>query len=265
MSFRASAWLAWALAALSLAMFVASVALFVLAQAARQAPSSGDSFAALLVFVPFLAFPVVGGLVASRRPRNPIGWLCLTAGLFWMSITLGSQYDDYVLAKTGSVPGTVAVDALTQWTWIPPVGLFGMYMILLFPDGRLPSRRWRALAWFSAAVMVSFSVTSTLAPGPLEGHPGVRNPFGLEGHPWLGVAAIVSVLLLPLCILLSASSLVVRYRRSGGEVRQQIKWLAFAASFVGLVYLCTLVGETRLRTGISGGECGAASVGRDPT
>ena len=243
MSPRAASRLAWSLSALSVAMFLASVALFALARAAQQTPPSGASLAALVVFVPFLAFPIVGGLIASRRPENPIGWLCLVVGLFWMSITLGSQHDAYVLAKTGSQPSTVAIDALTQWLWVPPVGLLGVYTILLFPDGRLPSRRWRPLAWFSGAVMVAFGVATIFAPGPLEGHPGMRNPFGLESQPWVGVVAVVAVLLLPVCILASASSLVVRFRRSGGEMRQQIKWLALAASLVGLVYLCTLVAE----------------------
>src|SRR5215212_5402262 len=77
--------------------------------------------------------------------------------------------------------------------------------------------------------------------GALEDHPGVRNPFGLERYPWLQVAAVFVVLLLPLCILTSAASLVLCYRRSGGEVREQIKWLAFAASFVGAVYFGGLI------------------------
>jgi hypothetical protein len=81
----------------------------------------------------------------------------------------------------GSVPTTVVIDALSLWTWIPPVGLLGIYLILLFPDGRLPSRRWRPLVRLSGAVMVLASLSITLAPGPLEGHPRVRNPLGLEG------------------------------------------------------------------------------------
>jgi hypothetical protein len=245
LSRRTAAWLAWSLAGSSVAMFVASVALYVLARSAQEAPSNWDTFGDLLVFVPFLAFPIVGALMASRRPENPIGWMCLVAGLCWMLIAAGDQYDAYALAKFGSVPGTVMIDALTQWTWVPPVGLLGVYMILLFPDGRLPSRRWRPLAWLSGAVMVLFSVAITLTPGPLEDHPGVRNPFGLEvlGHPWVKVAITGTVLLLPVCILASALSLVLRYRRSGGEVREQTKWLAFAASFVGLVYLSSLVSE----------------------
>jgi hypothetical protein len=121
------------------------------------------------------------------------------------------------------------------------VGLLGIYLLLLFPDGRLPSRRWRPLAWFSGVVIVLLSVTGGLAPGPLENQGGVRNPFGVEEAPWLADAALVILPLLPLCILASALSLVLRYRRSGGEVREQIKWIAFVASFAGLVYLIALV------------------------
>jgi hypothetical protein len=257
MSRRASAWLAWSLAALSVAMFVAGIALYVLARAAQEVASSGTvgTVGDLLIFVPFLAFPLMGALIASRHPKNPIGWICLAAGFFWMLIALMEGGGAYWQATApGSVPYLVAIDALTLWIWIPSVGLLGIYLILLFPDGKLPSRRWRPLAWLSGAVMVLASLAITLAPGPLEGHPGVRNPLGLEGHPWIADAAIVVILLLPLCILASALSLVLRYRRSGGEVRQQIKWIAFAASFVGLVYLSGLVSEIIFAPGSLVGE-----------
>jgi hypothetical protein len=124
-----------------------------------------------------------------------------------------------------------------------PVGLLGIYLILLFPDGKLPSRRWRPLAWLSGVVMVLASLGITFAPGPLEGHPGVRNPFGLEalGHPWVATAVFIVLLLLPLCMVASALSLVLRYRRSRGEEREQIKWIAFAATVVGLLYLIAMV------------------------
>jgi hypothetical protein len=125
--------------------------------------------------------------------------------------------------------------------WVPPVGLLGIYMTLLFPDGRLPSGRWRPLAWLSGAVMVLASLVLTIAPGDLPGHPGVRNPFGFEGHPAIAQALVSTIALLPVCILASAVSLVWRYRHSGGEVRLQIRWVAFAASFVGLAYGITLV------------------------
>ena len=219
MSIRVASWLAWSLAALSLAMFLASAALHVLSLSVApdtQPTSTWDIVGELLVLVPFLAFPLVGALIASKRTRNPIGWICLAAGLFWMLIFFG----DYSLVP---VPNSVAIDALTQWTWVPPVGLLGIYMILLFPDGRLPSRRWRPLAWFAGAVMVLASVALTITPGQLKGHPGVRNPFGLEGYPLVTQALTGTIVLLPVCILASAASLFVRYRHSGGEVRQQIK------------------------------------------
>ena len=232
---RASAWLAWSLAGLCVAMFLAGVVLYVLAHSSQEATSAGDTLSELLIFVSFLAFPIVGALIASRHPRNPVGWICLVIGLFWTLIFLGES-----IPGTGPYP--VTMDALTQATWIPPVGLLGIYLILLFPDGKLPSRRWRPLAWLSGVVMALASLGITFAPGPLEGHPGVRNPIGLEGTPpWVATAGIAILLLLPLCMLASASSLVMRYRRSGGEEREQIKWIAFAASVVGLLYLITMV------------------------
>jgi hypothetical protein len=232
MSTRASAWLAWTLAGLSVALFLASVVLYVLAYSSQQALSTGDALSDLLLYVPFLVFPIVGSLIASRHPKNPVGWICLAVGLFWMLSAVGDQYE---------AENTVMIDALIQAIWVPPVGLLGIYLILLFPDGKLPSRRWRPLAWFSGVVMVLASLGITFGPGPLEGHPGVRNPLGLEGAPWVATAGIVILLLLPLCILASALSLVLRYRHSRGEEREQIKWIAFAASVVGLLYLITMV------------------------
>ncbi|HEX8260530.1 MAG TPA: hypothetical protein VF558_09570 [Rubrobacteraceae bacterium] len=78
------------------------------------------------------------------------------------------------------------------------------------------------------------SVGSVLAPGPMEGLPGIRNPFGLERYPWVGDLAQNIILLLPLCILASVASLVLRFLRSGGEEQAQIKWLGFAASTLGV-------------------------------
>jgi hypothetical protein len=225
-------------------MFVGSVALYILARSA-QSPSSWGTvriFSGMLGFVPFLAFPLVGALVASRRPQNPIGWICLAVGFLFMLLGITDNYSVYGVANPGSVPYPVAVGTLgNQWLWTPTVGLLGIYLLMLFPDGRLPSRRWRPLAWLSGVMILLFSVAEGLAPGPLENQGGVPNPFGLEEHPWLADAAIVILPLLPLCILASAVSLVLRFRRSGGEGRQQIKWIAFVASFAGLVYLIVMV------------------------
>jgi hypothetical protein len=235
MGTRASVWLAWALAGLCVAMFLISVLLHVLVRSSQEGPSNSGALGELLIFISFLTFPVVGALIANKHPKNPVGWICLAVGLFWILIFTGDSIP-------GSGPYPVTSDALTQAAWIPPVGLLGVYLILLFPDGKLPSRRWRPLAWLSGTVMVLASLGITFSPGPLEGHPGVRNPIGLEGIPsWVFSAGIGVLLLLPLCMLASASSLVMRYRRSGGEQREQIKWIAFSASVVGLLYLITMV------------------------
>jgi hypothetical protein len=243
MSLRTAAWLAWSLAGLSVAMFVASAALHLLARSAPVPSSWGTSqnISGLLLIVPFLAFPLVGALIASRRHRNPIGWICLAVGLLWMLIAMIDSYSYYGLARPGSVPFPMGIYALSEWLWVPAVGLVGTYLLLLFPDGRLPSRRWRPLGWLSGAVIVLLSAAVLLAPGPLESLEGVRNPFGLEEHPWITTAGYIFLPLFPLCILASVVSLVSRYRRSGGEEREQIKWIAFAASFVGLMYLVAMV------------------------
>ncbi len=249
MSRRAAAWLAWSLCALSLVMFVATVVLYFLTLSVQPPSSWGtEGLSAVLIFLlPFLAFPVVGALIASRRPNNPIGWICLAVGILWMFANLTSGYGTYglLVARPGSVPFPAAIGSLGEWMWAPALGLLGTYLILLFPDGRLPSRRWRPLAWFSGAVIISVSLTNALRSGRLPGLGGVPNPFGLEEYPWMADLTQAVSLLLPLCFLASALSLVLRFLRSGGEQREQVKWIAFAASFVGLVALITVVSTFR--------------------
>jgi len=245
MSRRAIAWLAWSLAALCVAMFVAIIALHALIRSAPQVPGgAGARFTLtdLLIGAPFLAFPVVGALIASRRPKNPIGWICLATGFLFLLLGVTEYYSVYGVARPGSVPFPVGIAWLGNWLWMPAVGLFATYLFLLFPEGRLLSRRWRPLAWLSGAVIVVLSLGFGLAPGPVAILPGkIRNPFGLEGLPWLSTAANVGFPLLVLCILASVVSLVLRYRRSRGEEREQIKWIAFAASVVGVLFLIGVV------------------------
>jgi hypothetical protein len=173
---RAASWLAWSLAALSVAMFVGGCTLTILslpeAQGTQPPSAWGTSgpISGPVIFLLFLAFPLMGALIASNRPHNPIGWICLTAGLFWMLIFLENS------VPAGFGPYPVTIDALTQWMWVPPVGLLGTYLILLFPDGRLPSRKWRPFAWFAGVVMVSASVVLAISPRPPCGPSPVRSP-----------------------------------------------------------------------------------------
>jgi hypothetical protein len=194
----------------------------------------------MLTSMPVLAFPIVGALLASRRPRNPIGWICLADGLLWTFLGMIGTYGIYGLARPGSVAFPVAVYALGEWLWVPAVTLLAIYLILLFPDGRLPSRRWRPLVWLSGVAILLGRAASRLSPGPIADLGGVRNPYGLEGQPWVADTANAILVVFLVCILASVLSLILRYRRSLGERRQQIKWIAFAASFVGFGFVSAM-------------------------
>jgi hypothetical protein len=243
MSLRVATRLPWALAGLSVVMFLASFPLYILARSA-PVPSSWDAnldIGGQLASALFLAFPIVGALISSRHPRNPIGWVFLADGLLWMLSFLMDYYAIYGVASPGSVPFPVGVAGLNNFVWVPAVGLLGTYAIMLFPDGRLPSKRWRPLAWLSGTAIVLISAGVAISPEPLQNLGGTRNPFALVLPSWAESAVYVVLPLLPLCMLASVGSLVSRYRRAAGEERQQIKWIAFAASVVGLLYLIAMV------------------------
>jgi hypothetical protein len=142
-------------------MFVANVVLYFVAPSVQSASNWGilGTVGDMLVFVSFLAFPIVGALIASKHPRNPVGWICLADGLLWMLIDTFEYYSTYGVTQRGSVPFPDAIAALNNWLWVPTVGLVGTYLLLLFPDGKLPSKRWLPLAWLSGAVIVLLSIT----------------------------------------------------------------------------------------------------------
>jgi hypothetical protein len=224
-------------------MFVATIPLWFLARGADLPGSwrADVSIGALVGGALFLAFPLVGALIASKRPENAVGWLCLAVGLMWTLLGMLDYYSYYGAATPGSVPFPVVMAGISDSMWVPAMGILGTYVLLLFPDGRLPSSRWRPLAWLSGAVILLLSVGVMLAPGRLANLAGVRKPFGIEGADWLVAGAYVLLPLLPLCMLASALSLVLRYRRSGGEERQQIRWIAFAASVVVVLYAIAMI------------------------
>lgn len=140
----ATIWVAWSLAGLSLVLAAATVILYILSRSSQPPNTwgtSGDS-AVLVFLLPFLAFPIVGALIASKRSENPIGWICLGADIFWMLSNVTGVYGAYGLVENpGSLPFPAAISSLTEWMWAPSLGMVGTFMILLFPDGKLPSRR----------------------------------------------------------------------------------------------------------------------------
>ena len=185
MRYRAAAWLAWSLGALSVTMFVANVVLYFLAPSVQSTSDWGTvgTVSDMLVFVSFLAFPIVGALIASKRPHNPVAWICLAVGLLWMLIDTFEYYSTYGVTQRGSVPFPEAIAALNNWLWVPTVGLVGTYLLLLFPDGKLPSKRWRLLAWISGAVIVLLSITGIFAPGLLQNLGGYATRSGSKDTP----------------------------------------------------------------------------------
>ncbi|MDQ3766501.1 MAG: hypothetical protein M3346_04050 [Actinomycetota bacterium] len=197
------------------------------------------------IVVALFAFPVVGVLVASRQPWNPTGWILLAIGLAWGLYSLLNGYSLYgLVTQPGALPRPDLSVALSSWLWIPAVGLMGTFLILLFPDGRLPSPRSRPLARLSGITMVVASVEVVVAPGSFadEGFPSVTNPLGINAlRPIIGVVDPISIALLLLCIVGSTIALIRRFRRSHGQEHLQLKWLAAAAGVVAFAYLAMMV------------------------
>jgi hypothetical protein len=192
-----------------------------------------------------LAFAAVGLLIVLRRPGNRIGWLFLLANLGWDLNGLATSYVEFA-AAVRPLPATALATWLT--TWPGPLSLIAyMLLIVLFPDGRAPSPRWRRFAQFVVAWGVVHAVMSAFASGPVESLQldglNVDNPLGL-GDPLgsilatlaYGVLEFLSIVL----IAIAAVSMVLRLRRSTGLERQQLKWLASAVALTVLLWIANV-------------------------
>jgi len=222
-----------------------TLAVAVLATAAGTAYSLSLGEGADFLLIAMLTFPVVGALVVARQPSNTVGWILLGVGLAWSLPSLLGIYAEYGLSHPGTLPRPDIALALNEPTWVPSIGLMGTFLILLFPDGHLPSPRWRKLAWLSGAAMTVSFLAILFAPGNFgveSDHPEMENPLGIEGlRPFMG-AAFSAIALIPLCILGSAASLIQRFRRARGHERLQLKWLAAAGGVVASAYLTVMAG-----------------------
>jgi hypothetical protein len=195
-------------------------------------------FLAYAVFV--LAFATVGALVASRRRRNPIGWLLLGAGLTYVvggvTVTAAEHGEPGTWQTLGAWVGS--------WVWMAGIGPVGTFGLLLFPNGRLPSRRWRPVAWLAAGGIAAVLVGLATAPGRFE-DTRVENPVGLDGIGWLpGVLTTVGAAGLIAALIGSIASLRARYRGGRPDERQQLKWLLYAGSIVFAGVLVSLPVES---------------------
>jgi hypothetical protein len=192
-----------------------------------------------------LAFPTVGAVVASRRPGNVVGWIFCAIGLCGGASIFFAQYGIYALVTNpGSLPAGVISTWIGTWVWLPSVTLTITFLLLLFPHGRLLSPRWRPVAWLAAAVTIAGAALLAIVPWDLL-DPGVpaQNPVGVESLRYLGIAPPAPILLIGIpTMLLSVASLDLRFRRSRGEERQQLKWFVYAGVLVvGALFVPLLV------------------------
>ncbi len=171
----------------------------------------------------------VGAIVASHRPENPVGWLLCLSGVAVSTDSFAAQYAIYaLLAQPNSLPAGEAMAWIASWLLPIIIGLQVFYLVL-FPTGRLPSRRWRLLTWLTVAFVVAGVISSAFSSGALIGALGpIRNPLGIEG--FTSVYKAVLYTMAPLLYGAVAFSLFSRLRRATGVERQQLKWFAFAAA-----------------------------------
>jgi hypothetical protein len=250
-STRAAPLLAWSLVMLSVVLLVGGIALAQVAGSTAPGRPYYDPVDAVFGLATVLTFSVVGVIIASRQPRNAIGWIFCGIGLVVSLHNLTGGYAEYRLAGgygTGSLAETAAW--FSAWSWTLWLYVPTTFLLLLFPDGRLPSPRWRPVAWCAALGVIGF-VGYALNPGPLEDFPRVVNPYGVDS-PILEAVGLAGAILAGASMLASAVSLIVRMRRAGRVERQQIKWLAYGgAVVVGAIFVGGVISIWSGEAGIS--------------
>jgi hypothetical protein len=224
MSSRTASWLAWSLAALSLGLTALSLLLIFLLLRS-DAPIYYYWLETSMVSA---GYSTVGAIVASRLPDSPIGWLFCAIGFTFGAVHFCAEYANYtLLAPPGSLLGIEAAAWLTSWVWVAGLGLV-VYLDLLFPNGRLPSARWRWFAWFTAIALLPAAVLAAFSPGRILSST-LHNPLGIEGLP--NASKAVEAFMYAL-VVVGASSMLMRLRHAGSVERQQIKWFAYATVVV---------------------------------
>jgi hypothetical protein len=231
-------WVAWALWAFALALGAASAA-FIEAVGYSVGTNQETWAARSALFVVFIGFATVGALVASRLPRNAVGWIFLGVGLLAAVSVFSGEYANYAFVEEPGLPGGYLAGWLYLWDWYPVLSLI-FVLPMLFPDGRPPGPRWRVTLRALIASFVLIVIPFWFKPGPLNDSdtpPWPDNPIGIaaleSAYDYLGLlAAVVSAV----ALLISGASAVVRFRRSRGDERQQLKWTIYAL----LVWVVTI-------------------------
>jgi signal transduction histidine kinase len=224
---RTARWVAGGIAAGSVALMAAGLVLAYVDRHALPADVTNWDFADVFQNVVNLGVPVLGFVLASRRPANRMGWLFLVAGLALGLNAFAAPYGLHALrVAPGSLPAGRAVAWLSNWVFVIQAAMLA-FLLLLFPNGRLRSRRWRPAAWFVAGVYTSLGLAVIVRATRFRAHPFRPFPDGL--YPWLLTAILI---LVPATFVVSVVALVARFVLSSGEERLQLKWFAAAALLV---------------------------------
>ena len=233
-----SALLAWTLWTLSTLLIASSLPLdfltpgFLTPVAQRPDPVLVVSSALLSV-----ACSTVGALVASRLHRNPVGWIFCGLGLLYGLRRFAMAYANYALLVVPSLPGGEYAAWISTWLRFSGLILLGVFLVLLFPGGRLPSRRWRLVAWASTAGAVMLAIADAFRFGPLLTYYHTYNPLGVAGTAGGGLdtqqvfeaSSVTGGVLLSAGCLLSLVALIRRLRRARGDEHWQLRWFSYAA------------------------------------
>jgi signal transduction histidine kinase len=235
MSHRTAAWLVWAVCLVLIALTL------VFDFTTEELPLGLGGFRydpgfAVLTGVLSLAYPAVGALIASRLPTNPIGWIFCGLGLIYATQRFAIAYADRALLETLALPWGEFAAWYSTWIWFASPTL-AVFLMLLFPDGRLPSRRWRIVPWVTALGAAMTALGVAFMPGILFLHRYVDNPFGVVGviygklttYGFFGVSRLLGMTLLLTSLLVALFSVILRLRHTRGDERQQLTWFLFAA------------------------------------
>jgi hypothetical protein len=225
MTVRILRWTTGCVASVSVALLAGAIALSYLDW--HLVPAGGWDFSSVFEEATFMAIPAVGFVLASRRPGNKIGWIILGSGL---ALGLGFFCQRYgqrgLIAAPGSLPGARAAAWFANWAWqIPAAGL--AFTLLLFPTGRLASRRWRPAAWFVAAVFTLDTAAQVARACRVW-----ADPYAAPGAGWYPGLRTAILIVVPAALLAGGAAVAARFARSSGEERLQLKWFAIAALLV---------------------------------
>jgi signal transduction histidine kinase len=228
--------LARILAGLTVAGFAVG-GVFTVMDAKAGTAGAGDPLGDWMYLAAFTAFPVMGYVLATRRPENTVGWLMLGMGTY-LGISATVSSTGWYLFHTGREHAGLVLLAIDSPGWIPVVVLPVTFLLLLFPDGHLPSLRWRWFAWALGIGLVVIYLAILIDPETFLESPvaDLPNPIGIESLGPVLDATQALILVIPLGVLGSLAGLVVRFRRSKGTERLQLRWLLTAGAFVAIFY-----------------------------